>query len=137
MKLIVDVETLSKKFLRDVGCQGTRTLPHSHVCFLVGDDVWYSAHIVAVKEGGFDLQYADGDKEFSVPAARIRTQQFAPGDFVEVNSGGKGDWFQCTVEEVEDTLYKVRFKSNRIRWVTNRNITGRDDSRNNLPMSTD
>ena len=65
------------------------TLPHSRVCFLVGDDVWYSAHIVvAVKEVGFDLQYADGDKEFSVPDTRIRTQQFAPGDFVEVNSGG-------------------------------------------------
>ena len=111
-----------------------RTCDDPPVCFLVGYGVWYSAHIEEVKDGGFDLKYADGDKEFSVPSTRIRPQQFETGDFVEVNSGGKGDWFGCTVEEVENELYKVRFKCDSIRWVTKRNITGRVDFKNNLPL---
>ena len=41
----------------------------------------------------------------------------------------------CTVEEVEtDTLYKVRFKTDVIRWVTKHPIKGRDDTTNNLPL---
>ena len=55
-----------------------------HVCLTTGNGVWYGAHIVAVKRGRFDLQYADGDTELLVPSSRIRRQRFSSGDIVEV-----------------------------------------------------
>ena len=103
---------------------------------LTGDGIWYSAYIIATKRGTFDLQYADGDKEFLVPSSRVRPQQFSAGDIVEANSGGKGVWFRCTVvEEMEaGALYKVRYQSDSIRWVSDQPIKGRDGKQNNLPL---
>ena len=105
--------------------------------------MWYSAHIVAINRRGrgrgrrqhYDLQYADGEKELMVPSRRIRAQQFSSGDIVMVNSGGKGEWFECTVQGVEDGSYTVRYESDKIRWVTDLPIKGRDGVKNNQPLS--
>ena len=46
-----------------------------------------------------------------------------------------GTWFRSTVEDVtSDGLYKVRFKSKSIRWVSKHPTRGRQDSNNNLPL---
>ena len=101
--------------------------------------MWYSAYIVKInrqgRSRGYDLQYGDGDKELMVPFRRIQPQQFTPGDDVMVNSGGKGEWFSCKVEAVEDQLYTVRYRSDKIRWVTDLPIKGRDGAENNRPLS--
>ena len=78
--------------------------------------MWYGANIIEIKDGKVDLLYADGDKEVLVPSSRIRSQTFAPGEVVEINSGGKGVWYQCTIEsETIEGMYTVKFKSDVIR----------------------
>lgn len=89
-----------------------------------GKDQWYSGHITGVNgEGLFDLQYADGDVELSVPRRRIREQKFVVGDVVEVNCGGKGLWYTSEVIKVhvDGVTYDVKPG---IKWISEEKVTG-------------
>ena len=72
------------------------------------------------------LTLTDGDTESAVEARHIKAQEFAMGDLVEVNCAGKGVWYQAEVSEVYPTVgkYKVKYKSDSIKWVTNKAVKG-------------
>ena len=138
-----DGELAPHQYLRDLGCRGSTT----HVtgqALRVGDNVdgnftgsgtWYGAHVTSIRQGLYDLQYTDGDTELSVTATHIRAQKFAVNDVVEVNCGGKGVWYKCTVSEVVgDGSYKVKYHCSDIKWVTDKAIEAAPRQKHDKPL---
>ena len=76
-----------------------------------GGLLYFPAVVVRVDPGrGIDLDYADGDSEFSVPVTMLAPEAgISEGAQVEARYGGGEDWFLAVVVHATDTGFDLQY----------------------------
>lgn len=74
---------------------------------------WYPGEIATARCNQYTITYDDGDKEMHVPSDRIRKEPacdmlYNPGDVVEANFAGYGEWYTATIADAEHNSTGVR-----------------------------